>query len=167
MNNYIVRILKSFIQKISGSSALSQYSNSEGLAGDKRNYQVYGPCNEDFSPPNILAIPSNIGRDSGFLIIHAYRNNKIAPQAGPGERRLFSTNAAGDTVKAEIFLKSDETLLIQNSNGSFLMKASGEFEVNGAKITTSGNFITASGISLDEHLHSGVDAGSSNTGGPV
>ncbi len=150
----IASIKKTFIQKAPGTTIDSQFSQAEMYAGDKRDFQLYGPCNEDFAPPfNILALPVNVGRGGGFLILYSYCNEQIAPIALPGERRLYSTNEDGNTVKAEIFIKNTGSILIKNDIGSFEMKVNGEFEINGATITTGGDFITASGISLDNHTH--------------
>ena len=164
----IGKVIKSFIDKLSGSGTNAQFLSIEEFAGDQRTAQIFGPCNEDFAPPeDCKAIEFKLGRGRGYLVSVAYHNQSILPQAIHGEKRLFSTNQAGNTVKAEVFLKQDGTILIENDNGYFEMKPSGEIEINGATITTSGNFVTAAGISLDDHLHSDVTTGSSNTGGPV
>ena len=46
-----------------------------------------------------------------------------------GERRIYSTNQAGDTVKAEIFLKQDGTILIDNGNVTITVNPSGLLEI--------------------------------------
>jgi len=148
------KVIKSFIDKLSGSGSNAQFSSVEEFAGDQRTAQAFGPCNEDFSPPeSCRTFDVPIGKDRGYLLSIAYHNQLINPVAVHGEKRIFSTNQAGDTVMSEVFLKQDGSVLIKNSLGSFEMKVSGEFEINGATITIDGDFITAAGISLDTHVH--------------
>ncbi len=66
-------------------------------------------------------------------------------------------------VKENLTINVGKEARIQNSNGYFLLKESGEIEMNGARITTSGDVITASGISLDNHVHP-INSGSSAPG---
>lgn len=150
----IGKVIKSFINKLSGSSTNAQFSSVEEFSGDQRTSQNFGPCNEDFAPPeNCITYDEKLGRGRGYLLSIAYNNQLIESQAIHGERRIFSTNKAGDTVMSEVFLKQDGSVIIKNSLGSFEMKVSGEFEINGATITTSGDFVTAAGISVDGHSH--------------
>ena len=131
----IGKVIKSFIAKLSGSSTDAQFSSVEEFAADQRTVQIFGPCNEDFAPPeNCKTLNIPLGRGRGFLISAAYHNQQIAPVAVHGERRIYSTNQAGDTVKAEIFFKQDGTILADNGNVTITASPSGLLE-----IVTSGN----------------------------
>ena len=131
----IGKVIKSYIAKLSGSGTDAQFSSVEEFSGDQRTVQVFGPCNEDFAPPeNCKTLNIPLGRGRGFLISAAYHNQQIIPVAIHGERRIYSTNQAGDTVKAEIFLKQDGTILIDNGNVTITASPSGLL-----KIETSGN----------------------------
>ena len=131
----IGKIIKSYIAKLSGSGTDAQFSSVEEFSGDQRTVQVFGPCNEDFAPPeNCKTLNIPLGRGRGFLISAAYHNQQIAPVAIHGERRIYSTNQAGNTVKAEIFLKQDGTILIDNGNVTITASPNGLL-----KIETSGN----------------------------
>ncbi len=122
--------IKSFIAKLSGSSTDAQFSSVEEFAGDQRTVQVFGPCNEDFAPPeNVKTLNIPLGRGRGFLISAAYHNQEIAPVAIHGERRIYSTNQAGDTVVAEVFLKQDGTILIKNDAVTITANPSGKLEI--------------------------------------
>ena len=122
----IGKVIKSYIDKLSGSSTDAQHASVEEFAGDQRTVQVFGPCNEDFAPPeNCKTINISLGRDRGFLISTAYHNQQIAPVAVHGERRIYSTNQAGDTVMAEMFLKQDGTILIKNATVTITADPSG------------------------------------------
>lgn len=131
----IGKVIKSFIDKLSGSGTDAQFSSVEEFAGDQRTVQVFGPCNEDFAPPeNCKTFDIQVGRDRGFLVSTAYHNQQITPAAIHGERRIYSTNQAGSAVKAEVFLKQDGTILIDNGNVTITASPSGLLEIQ-----TSGN----------------------------
>lgn len=132
----IGRIVKSYIAKLSGSSTNAQVASVEEFAGDQRTVQVFGPCNEDFAPPeNCKTIDISLGRGRGLLVSAAYHNQQVPPVAVHGERRLYSTNQAGDTVMAEVFLKQHGTILIDNDNASLTIDPSGLVEIKNAKVT--------------------------------
>ncbi len=151
----IGKVIKSFVDKLSGSSTDAQFSSVEEFAGDQRTVQVFGPCNEDFAPPeNCKTLNIPLGRGRGFLISAAYHNQQIAPVAIHGERRIYSTNQAGDTVMAEVFLKQDGTIRIENSSGYVELQPSGLIKANDAEILADGDVVTSDGISLRDHTHS-------------
>lgn len=150
----IGKVIKSYIAKLSGSGSNAQFSSVEEFAGDQRTVQVFGPCNEDFAPPeNCKTFNIPLGRGRGFLISVAYHNQNIAPVAVHGERRIYSTNQAGDTVMAEVFLKQDGTVLIKNSSGEIELQSSGLIKANDAEIKTDGDIVTSDGKSLRNHIH--------------
>lgn len=168
----IGKVIKSYIDKLSGSSTNAQVASVEEFAGDQRTVQVFGPCNEDFAPPeNCKTVNIPLGRGRGFLVSVAYHNQQIAPVAIHGERRIYSTNQAGDAVMAEIFLKQDGTILVQNDNGNIELQPSGLVKANDAKILTDGDVETSDGISLRNHTHpQGNDSNNDTqqiTGGPI
>lgn len=154
----IGRVVKSYIDKLSGSGKPAQHVAVEEFAGDERKAQVFGPCNEDFAPPeSAKSVDVAIGRGRGFLAAIAWVNELIAPQAKAGERRIYSTNAAGDTVMAEVFLKQDGTIVITAAT-----------KVVFASLVDFEDGITAKGVNIGEdHKHSGVQPGLGNTGNPI
>lgn len=180
-------IITSFIQKIPGFSNDAQFSSIEAFAGDERTYQVYGPCNEDFSPPDgVKALNKGIGRQGGLLLSYAYVNEAIVPVTVSGERRPYSTNKAGDTIMAEIYLKQDGTILIKNDaltitanpSGVLEIETDGNTEITSAKtvinndLEVKGNIdltgiITGSdvfnGADSDKHVHDQANDSGGNT----
>lgn len=66
-----------------------------------------------------------------------------------------------------VWLKNDNTISMQNGAGSFELLADGSFLINGLKITVDGNVITAAGVNLNTHRHTGVTPGSGTSGAPV
>lgn len=126
----IGKIIKSFIQKTPGLTAESQFSTVELEQGNNQDLQVWGPSNEDFSPPSgIYALQKNVGRGNGFIITYAYHNSEIQPVALPGERRIYATTPTGETVKSETFLRNDGTIIIKNDNASITVTPTGEVEI--------------------------------------
>ena len=124
------RVITAFIDKLSGSGKDAQQVAVEEFAGDERKAQVFGPCNEDFAPPaGVETVDLPLGEGAGLLTAAAYRNGAIAPVALPGEFRKFSTNSGGDTVKAEVFLKQDGTILVANDNAVITVSPSGELTI--------------------------------------
>lgn len=172
----IGKVISSYIAKLSGNSKLAQHIAVEEFSGDERKAQVFGPCNEDFAPPvNVKTFDVHSGQGVSPLLSLAYANEQIAPQAVAGERRLFSTNAAGDTVKAEVFLKQDGTILIKNGAvtieadpaGLLTITTTGDSVINSASalfncVVTADDFI-ANGISYLGHNH----AQANDSGGSV
>lgn len=72
---------------------------------------------------------------------------------------------------ATVTLNQGNEVILSNSGGSLTLKANGEvLHHTGAKISTSGDFITAAGISLDTHTHTGSPTAppgpQSDTGAP-
>ena len=140
----IGKVIKSYIDRLSGSGTNAQFSSVEEFAGDQRTVQIFGPCNEDFAPPeNCKTINIPLGRGRGFLISAAYHNQNIAPVALPGERIIYSTNQAGDTVMAKIHLKQDGTVEITANNNIII---NNDVEITGDLLVGSIDFLT--------HIHS-------------
>jgi hypothetical protein len=115
------KTIKGYISKVSGSGLFSQWVSVEEFRGDQRKAQVFGGVNEDSSPAkNTQTVDVQIGRDRGFLASIAYRNPKITPVANEGEKRIYSTNAEGDTVMSEVFMHDDGTIEVKSVSGATL-----------------------------------------------
>ncbi len=151
----IGKIIKSFVSKLSGSGTNAQFASVEEFAEDQRTLQVMGPCNEDFAPPEgCKTFDMALGRDRGYLVATAYHNQLIPPVAIHGERRLFSTNQAGDTVKTEIFLKQDGEIFIANGNIEIIAHPDGllEIETTGNTEITSAKTIINNDVEIKGDL---------------
>ncbi|MGF6394295.1 Gp138 family membrane-puncturing spike protein [Pseudomonas plecoglossicida] len=66
-----------------------------------------------------------------------------------------------------VWLKNDNTILMQNGAGSFELMADGTFLINGLTITPEGDVVTAAGISLNNHRTLGVTRGNQISDGPT
>lgn len=167
----IGRVIKSFIDKLSGSGTNAQFSSVEEFSGDQRTAQVFGPCNEDFAPPeNCKTLDVQLGRDRGFLVSAAYHNQLIEPVAVHGERRLYSTNQAGDTVMSEVFLKQDGTILVKNAevtitaspSGLLTIVTSGNSEITSAKTIINNDVEIIGNVDITGNV--GIVGGTNMTG---
>ena len=82
-----------------------------------------------------------------------------ASTANPGELRIYARDADGALV-VSLYLRNDGSAVLTNGSGMATLQPSGEFNINGARITTDGDVISATGVSLNNHTHSqGQDSG--------
>ena len=91
----------------------------------------------------------------------------------PKALKNFSNNGLklrNAAASQRIWLKEDNSIELTNGNGTITVKPSGDVVINGAVIDTKGRItaseVTANGIVLTSHVHGGVKAGESSTGGP-
>jgi hypothetical protein len=56
-------------------------------------------------------------------------SDKIVPLVAPGEKRVYSTDVAGSTVKAQVHCKNDGTIFVSNGTGSLTLSPSGELTI--------------------------------------
>lgn len=114
-----------------------------------------------------------IDPEPGDLGICVFANKDISNvkstknESAPGSYRRFNFSDGMylggllNTVPANYIQFSNNTVTINTQNG---VTINGNLTVNGS---ITGNEVTASGISLSNHVHSGVQSGGDNTGGPV
>ncbi|MGL5270186.1 MAG: phage baseplate assembly protein V [Selenomonadaceae bacterium] len=96
------------------------------------------------------------GNAEGYVLF-SVRGSANAPKAGSASKRYIRF-ADGGVVEYD---KGTSTLTIEAAN----IVIKGNITLTGG-ITSSAD-IVAAGISLDNHVHSGILPGGSNTGGPV
>ncbi|EZI23961.1 Gp138 family membrane-puncturing spike protein [Pseudomonas extremaustralis] len=99
-----------------------------------------------------------------------FQNNGVRMRNKAGSQFVWLKNdnsISMDNGVARFNVLADGTTLMQNGAGSFQLLADGSFLINGLKITPDGNVITAAGINLNTHRHSGVTPGSGTSGVPV
>lgn len=109
--------------------------------------------------PGLYTFQNNLNPDSENVQLKLLDGNKELLSS-------ITMKPSGDMdvdVKENLTITVGKEARIQNDSGYFLLKESGEVEINGARITTGGDVITASGISLDNHVHP-ITGGSSAPG---
>lgn len=64
-------------------------------------------------------------------------------------------------------LSPNGSMSLTGGSASISTSPDGTIVINGLTITPDGNLITAAGVDVNTHIHSGVDTGPGNTGSPV
>ena len=67
-----------------------------------------------------------------------YLDPKANQTAGAGEKRIYSRDGSGAQV-AQVWLKADGTVVVNNSTGMITMAPAGTINLNGVEIDPSGN----------------------------
>ncbi len=123
-----------------------------------------------YAPPGVDAVPLpgdfaslSEGSGSGAENAVGYADVGNAGTAAAGEIRLYARNAAG-TLKVELWLKGNGSLVIDNGSGSVELEAGGDVVINGVRITAAGAIeapgevtamatTPATAVKLSTHLH--------------
>ena len=100
---------------------------------------------------------------SGKEVVVGYLDPINTPKAGAGDKRIFARDADSGAVVVEVWLKSDSSAIISNSNGSMELQAGGTVNINGLTIDPTGALVSptsitspsviANGKELADHLH--------------
>ena len=101
-------------------------------------------------PGDVVAMSRSNG--TGAEHVTGYHDGKNDGIAKAGEKRIYARDPAG-VVVAEVYLQGDGTILFKNASGAGTLNPDGSMTLNGAKVTLTGDVITASGVSLDLHVH--------------
>ena len=149
--------LLSFARVIRNSANISDVKVDTG-GGVNVTAEHFASAGDDSFPLTTdYAYVSPVPTSGGFVVV-GYIDPKSEPKAQAGDKRIYARKSDG-ALAVEVWLKNDGSVVIANDNGSFEMEAGGDVIINGAKITTDGDVITASGVSLDNHPHAqGVDS---------
>lgn len=103
-------------------------------------------------------------------VLPDFQNNGVRMRSRDGAQFVWLKNdnsISMDNGVARFNVLADGTTLMQNGAGSFELRADGSFLINGLQITPDGNVITAAGVNLNTHRHSGVMPGTGTSGVPV
>ncbi|HBO3938719.1 TPA: hypothetical protein L4T48_002265 [Pseudomonas aeruginosa] len=128
---------------------------------------AYNPVGRFHNMQDAMFLP---GFRSKPNALPAFQNNGVRLRNKAGTQFVWLKNdnsISMDNGVAKFDVLADGTTLMQNGAGSFQLQADGTFLINGLKITPDGNVITAAGVNLNTHRHSGVTPGSGTSGVPV
>lgn len=118
--------------------------------------EQFGCGGNDYAPPsNIKVLSSQIGNNPRDGVVFLYQD-KIKRKSQAGEKRIYSTDAEGMQLVAEIYLKNDGKLLLSakgnvdiisegqinlGTGGKAIARVGDAVEVEGkiGKITSGGN----------------------------
>lgn len=141
----------SFLRVSKKSSKLSEVKVNQS-SGNSATCEHFEDAGSDSFPLNTdYAVIVGMDRTGGSVAV-GYVDPLTEKKALIGEKRIYARKVDGTQI-CEIWLKNDGTVLISNGIGNFSLDTSGEFNINGAKITPSGDFITKNGVSVNNHYH--------------
>lgn len=115
---------------------LDPKNESKAQAGEKRIY-ARDPDTGD------VVVEIWLKNDGEALAINANGSVKLRPDGG----------SVVTTPESTFDCAADGSITGQNANGAFSLETGGDFVVNGAKITTGGDVVSATGVSLNNHPH--------------
>lgn len=145
----LVTLLESTIKKIKTADGKSQVIKSEAFPGDTFSpeyYQNHGLFSRPTKDSKGVFVP--IGPSRSFGVIIGSNNYKIEHDIDTGETILYSTNTAGDEVKATVYLKTD---------GNIELNGNGDKAVRYSKLETAFNQLQSDFDSLvntyNTHIH--------------
>lgn len=158
----LLQVVKSKISTIKNYPGPSVLVNGKGLRSmEAESYGLAGIVNLPPEGTRVIYLPYGGTRRGACVGGHNY---KITHDLDQGEIKIFSTNADGDTVKAEITLKADGKISVV-SDSDISVQSDGKITANGTSIELNGNskkFVThaelntalqAFIVALNLHVH--------------
>lgn len=157
--NIIKSLIKRAILKLSvkDDTGYNQVSQVESL-GNTSNAEII----------NSYGMSSNPPKDSNAIIMNVQGNeeNKIAFVQSSGNRfkgLKESEVKIGNYIKGSyIYFNENNEILFSNGLGNVIINNNGSININGVTITLDGDIVTASGISLNNHIHTGDSGGTTS-----
>ena len=143
--------LLSFFRGTRNGSKLSEVKLDPGGGPNVTAEHFSAPGEDAFPLPGDYVVSVSIQRSGGSAVV-GYLDPKNDQKAASGEKRIYARDNSGASI-VELWLKNTGEATLVNASGYITLKQSGEVEINGAKITTDGDVITALGVSLDNHTH--------------
>lgn len=134
--------------------------------GSVHNSQLFSDSGTDAPPMAADYVYAGETQSRNRSAVVGSVDGKNASEATPGERRTYARDTAGAIV-VTLHLKANGSARLFNGNGYIELKANGEIEANGAKITTDGDVVTADGVSLNNHKNLAGSELFDSSGSPV
>lgn len=115
----LVRVVRSYLANRNGGPGDTHFVECKGIGGAGMNVEVYGPPGMISRPPkDARGVFVPIGRGKNYGIVIAMHNYKVSVWCEEGGTTIFSTNTAGDTVKAQIELDASGKVRVANETKS-------------------------------------------------
>lgn len=143
--------LLSFIRGVRGGAKLSDVKLDPGGGPNITAEHFAAPGDDSYPLPGDYVVTVSIQRSGGSAVV-GYLDPKNDQKAAVGEKRIYARNAGGASI-VELWLKNTGEATLVNASGYITLKPDGEVEINGARITTAGDVISATGVSLTGHTH--------------
>jgi phage gp45-like len=117
----LVQIASATIKALHGAPGQAVVITGSGVGGQAVEAEVYAPAGFLSRPPkDARGVFIPIGGSRKYGVVIAGHNYKVSISLADGETAIFSTNAAGDTLKAQIVLKADGTIEINGNSKRFV-----------------------------------------------
>lgn len=110
---------------------------------DVQTVELMSHTGEESNPP-IGSKVTVLGVGEAWKLAVA-SGDKIVPSVAPGEKMIYSTDDAGEVIKAKIHCKNDGTVVINNDNATITISPSGTLSIT----CTEDVVINANGVSLN------------------
>lgn len=150
--------LLSFVRGIRNGANISDVKIDPGGGANITGEHFSAPGEDAHPLLGDYVVTVEVQRSGGEVIV-GYIDPTNESKAQAGDKRIYARDNNSATI-VEVWLKNDGSATISNATGTLILQADGEFNINGARITTGGDIITASGVSLDNHPHAqGNDTG--------
>ncbi len=168
----VAKIL-SFVRAVFNGAKVSDVKTDTG-GGVNITAQHFADAGDD-SHPLTTDYAVNVGvAGSGNEAAVGYLDPLNTPKATAGDKRIYARDANSGIVVVEVWLKSDSSAIISNSNGSIKLQADGTVNINGLTIDATGALVSptkvtspsiiANGKELAGHLHpAGTPPGNTGT----
>ena len=139
----IAKIL-SFLRVVKNDASQSKVTVVKCNPGGGANVTVehYADAGDDSHPLTTDYVAIQPVKTAGAEVALGYADTINTPKAQPGDKRIYSRDVNSGAVIADIWLKSDGTIIGANANGQFMLAQSGDFTVNGLTIDINGNLTT-------------------------
>lgn len=149
----VIGVVKGFFTRIKNGTRYRVIVVDLG-GGDVRTLDHFPPINDDSYPLPSDFVATDLQVGEGRARGQGVIDPKNLLKSLIGEKRIYARAADTGAQVCEVWLKNDGSVTVINGSGHIRLQADGEVNINGARITTGGNVITASGVSLDGHPHS-------------
>lgn len=156
----IAKVL-SFTRVVRNNAKISDVKVDSG-GGANITSEHFSSAGDDAYPlsSDYVIIADRLG--SGRKDAIGYADPINAPKANAGDKRIYSRNASTGVLAAEIWLKNDKSIVVENSLGTIELKNDGSIDMNGVTIDILGNMhvplnLTVGPLSKDflTHIHVG------------
>ena len=176
LTGLIARVLEfaRIVQKIEDVGINTTDVKSDGGGGANTTAKHFGAPGDDAFPLQSDYVATIPVQGSGRRAAVGYVDPLNIPVALDGDRRIYSRDPTDGTTKAQVWIKSDGTIIVDNGSGSLAIEPAGTVTINGVTIDTNGNIstagniettagdVTAGTVTLQTHLHA---PGTYNIGG--
>ncbi len=168
----IAKVL-SFVRALRNGAKVSDVKTDFG-GGANITSEHFAPVGDDSFPLKTDYALNVDVEGSGKESTVGYVDPINTPKALEGDKRIYARDASTGAVVVEVWLKSDSSAIISNSNGAIELKADGTVDINGLTIDPTGALVSPTSITspsiigngkeLVDHLHpAGTPPGNTGT----